>query len=255
MKDFESIKGDLTPKLSWSEWKNRWESCGDLPTALGLLHSVYQTVGDDGWALKDDQRRERDIFLLKLADGGSFLEPETEVLSAIRDKAFKVVSIGCFKPGTKSEESSYSMHPELRDTLLWFFNDHGRRSKGGNEFSGEYAKKLCHSFVRSKDPAVMGVALEIMYRRHWLWSLLPESSLCWNWDWINDQFVEKLKEFGTERHETIEAAIVDGNKAARLYLIISTGVAERNRQKEVERLKCEMRAGQERLQELGSVAT
>lgn len=250
---------ELAYRISWAEWVQRWNACTDQPTAIGLLHTIFDIEKEERPYPMCSLDTERMLLLLDMADRhgsdqrGKYPNPH------VRDKAFAVLSNSYFKHAT--EEMILSLGMQVRDKLIWFFLDQGSREKyeGGKnvrwhardngtphahalKVASEYLALFCKVHWRRGGLDVRNQVLEILYYQDALSSLMPDGSGYWHtneWDRF-ELHLEKLKEIALRDHTTVEQGIRAGSVAAQLYHLALVSVSEGTRVREEERLRGEL---------------
>lgn len=245
---------NLTPGIGWPLWKRRWRSCKDLPTALGLLQSIYETDhgGDPsstkGWyEAVEAHKIEPTILLLETADGHRYPR-SPEFPDKVRDKAFQILATQFFSNSSRGFIGDLPV--PVRDKLVWFFLDRERAGALGNwseyknvlltvpqniskrhqlETAAQFLDRFCE-WHWEQSPGMRPIILEILHYQGDLLRLLPtSSSYRYAWGGFDKETRAKLHELALRDAETVETGIVLGSAAAQLHLLVTAGFGELER--------------------------
>jgi len=268
----------LAWRITWTEWKERWLNCADKPTAIGLLHGIFEATSKEdrnGWEYHypgDDM--ERVLFLLELAHGHNSWNRDD--YGHLRDKAFNALARHFFRD--INEERISRLSQELREKLVWFFLD-GRDGTTASSNSNaplcvhsnsqseshvhnlkavsEYIRRFCKVYWRYRHhPEMRMEVLEILHFNHSLHDMLLGQEIralrysSDEWRTYTPEVIERLKEIALRDHDSIEAGVLKGSEAACLFELASIAVAEKARQEELALLEAQRRATSERISQL-----
>lgn len=267
----EQLKAEDLPtivheQLTWEDWQKRWKEVTDLPTALGLLHTVLDTKIDE--SQRSAKRLQRLLFLIQLADGHANSEADGYIIHSLRSKAFAVLVQNVFK--YTMLERFQNLGHEVVQALIWFFRashfENGRYWKSNANFSAEedarhqtkitteFLKSFCQYLWNAGHGAAMEykiAALNLLHENNGLLLLLPRmSSIGWEWRKFTPEVMKRLEELALSDADSIEQAIFKGSNAARLFIQVKAALTEIERQNEREELEKQVRQAQARLEKL-----
>ncbi|MES2994800.1 MAG: hypothetical protein V4681_02105 [Patescibacteria group bacterium] len=262
-----TIPTDLEWNIPFQSWIDRWNSVQDVPTAIGLLHSIYEANKDEERSGRkyDDHRA---LFLLKLADGH-----RRNSRSGLATKAFNVLGHYLFRNAHRPR--LHDLSAEMKRALLAFFAGGDRDALYGNvrwndagttqseqvthadRLASAFMRELCDVVWCSGSDEERVQLIDILHEQDALRTIIPRNYYT-GWDRFTEPVMQKLEEvvrstgdarLGTDT-PTPEELIYNGSEAAQVLLVSRAGSEGKARVERRKALKEQMQQNASELAQL-----